>query len=272
MAANVRRIPLPFPAAVILPLALSLGAVSRGFGAAGPSWRVPILVYHRFAATPADSMTVTTETFESHLRALADEGVRVIPLRELVECLRHAGACPAERSVVITADDGHRSVYSDMLPLVRRYAVPVTLFVYPSAVSRADYALGWDQLRGLIGTGLFEVQAHTWWHPDFRAEKRERAPADYARFVDGQLRRSRERLARELGTPIDLLAWPFGIHDPDLDRRAAALGYAAAFTLEPRPVGPSDDLMALPRYLMSEGLRGRAFARLLGAARAGRAP
>jgi peptidoglycan/xylan/chitin deacetylase (PgdA/CDA1 family) len=34
------------------------------------------------------------------------------------------------RSVVITVDDGHRSVYTHMFPLVKQYRVPVTLFVH----------------------------------------------------------------------------------------------------------------------------------------------
>jgi Polysaccharide deacetylase len=48
----------------------------------------------------------------------------------------------------------------------------VTLFVYPSAVSNAAYALTWEQLRELQATGLVDIQSHTYWHPNFREEKR----------------------------------------------------------------------------------------------------
>lgn len=228
--------------------------------------RVPILAYHRFGPVAADAMTVTTPVFESHLRQMRDGGSTVIPLRRLVAHLLGLAPPPPERSVVITVDDGHRSVFTDMLPLVRRYDVPVTLFLYPSAISRADYALTWEQVRSLADTGLFDVQSHTYWHPHFWREKRRRTPDDYTRFVVFQLARSREVLAERLGARVDMLAWPFGIYDDDLVGAAVAAGYVAAVTLDRRPASAADRLLALPRYLMDDRTRGAVFARLLSGA------
>jgi len=225
--------------------------------------RVPILVYHRFGPVAADGMTVTTPVFESHLRHLRERGYAVIPLRRFVDHLLGQAPASAPHSVVITADDGHRSVYTDMLPLVRRYEVPVTLFIYPSAISRADYALTWGQLKALQATGLFDVQSHTYWHPHFGREKRRLPPSEYARFVAFQLVRSRQTLQERLGSRIDMLAWPFGIYDDELIRQAVAAGYVAGFTLDRRHASAGDRVMALPRYLMSDHDRGAAFERLL---------
>jgi peptidoglycan/xylan/chitin deacetylase (PgdA/CDA1 family) len=225
--------------------------------------QVPILVYHRFGPVVADSMTVTTPVFESHLRHLREGEYTVIPLRRFVDHLLGIAPPPRPRSVVITADDGHRSVYTDMLPLVRRYEVPVTLFIYPSAISRADYALTWEQLKDLQATGLFDVQSHTYWHPHFGREKRQLAPSEYARFVAFQLLRSRDMLKERLGTRIDMLAWPFGIYDNELIGQAVAAGYVAGFALDRRHASAGDPVMALPRYLMTDHDRGAAFERLL---------
>ncbi|HXJ34064.1 MAG TPA: polysaccharide deacetylase family protein [Candidatus Eisenbacteria bacterium] len=224
---------------------------------------IPILVYHRFGPIVTDAMTVTTSTFASHLEYLAGHGYTVIPLRALVGALRGSAPQPPPRSVVITADDGHRTVYSEMLPLVRRFQVPVTLFVYPSAISRADYALTWDQLRDLRATGLVDVQSHTFWHPNFRVEKRRLAPAAYDAFVTNQLVRSRRMLESQLDGSVDLLAWPFGIVDDELAAKAAAAGYMAGFTIERRHVRAGDSLLKLPRYLMTDADRGKAFEALL---------
>ena len=211
-------------------------------------------------------MTVTTAVFEEQLRWLNAHGWRVIPLRELVAWLAGEGPAPPERSVVITADDGHRSVHSDMLPLVARHRVPVTLFVYPSAISNASYALTWEQLRELFATGLFDVQSHSLWHPHFAQEQRRLSEAEYERLVTTQLEASRQRIEERLGTRVDLLAWPFGIHDAALQEHAARAGYTAAFTLERRAARRGDPLLALPRLLVGDRDRGAAFARLLGAA------
>jgi peptidoglycan/xylan/chitin deacetylase (PgdA/CDA1 family) len=104
---------------------------------------VPILLYHRFGPVAADRMTIATGVFESHLRFLRDNGYTVIPLRTLVDWLRGQAPASPPRSVVITADDAHRTVATEMAPLVVRYHVPVTLFVYASAISNASYAMTW---------------------------------------------------------------------------------------------------------------------------------
>ena len=240
---------------------LLLPAIARAADTA--TVRVPILVYHRFGPVVADDMTVTTRVFESQLQIIHDRGYTVVPLADLIAYLQGTGAPPPPRSVVITVDDAHRSIYTEMLPLIRRYRYPVTLFVYPSAVSNASYAMTWEQLRELQRTGLFTIQAHTYWHPNFRVEKRRLAAADYVRFVDRQFTLSQSVLEKRLGARPDMMAWPFGIYDDELMATARRDGYVAAFTLERRPVSKSDNLMALPRYLMTDTARGRAFERLL---------
>jgi peptidoglycan/xylan/chitin deacetylase (PgdA/CDA1 family) len=231
----------------------------------------PILAYHRFGPA-AGPMMVRTSVFETQLEEMAQQGYTVIPLRALVAHLRGGGSPPPSRSVVITVDDGHRSVYTELLPVLRRRRVPVTLFVYPSAISNATYALTWDMLRELGATGLVDVHSHTYWHPNFVVEKRRLAPRAYARLVDQQLTRSKSALEDRLGTPIDMLSWPFGIHDDQLMRAAAEAGYVAAVTLERRHATAADQLLALPRYLVTDDDRGSRFRALIGGREAARRP
>ena len=224
---------------------------------------VPILLYHRFGPVVADSMTITTPVFESHLKYLRDNGYTVIPLRQLVDYLLKKGAPLPPGAVVIVADDGHESVYTDMLPLIRKYHVPVTLFIYPSAISNASYAMTWEQLRELKKSGLVDFQSHSYWHPNFKKDKKKMTPAEYEKSVQMQLRKSREKLEKELNVKVDMLAWPFGIYDDELVRKAAESGYAAAFTIERRNAGNADNVMTLPRYLLIDADREKAFESLL---------
>ena len=234
-----------------------------GLALAQGSVHVPILIYHRFGPVATDSMTVTTALFESQLKYFKDKGYEVIPLRELVDYYLGKKQAPSPRSVVITADDGHISVYREMLPLVKKYHIPVTLFIYPSAISNASYAMTWGQLRELKETGLFDFQSHTFWHPNFKKEKKRLIPAEYENFVAMQLRRSKEKLEKELNVRVDMLGWPFGIYDDDLIRKAKEAGYVATFTMERHPAGTQDNVMALPRYLMTNGDGGRRLATIL---------
>jgi len=224
---------------------------------------VPILLYHRFGPVISDSMTMTTAVFESHLKYLRDNGYAVISLRQLVNYHFGKGPPPSPRSVVIVADDGHKSIYTDMLPLIKKYRVPVTLFIYPSAISNAPYAMTWDQLREIKKTGLFEIQSHTYWHPDFRKEKKRLSGVEYMKFVEMQLKKSKERLEKELDINVDMLAWPFGIYDDWLVSKAIEAGYIASFTIERHHVSNSDSIMKLPRYLLQNADRGKTFEMIL---------
>lgn len=228
-----------------------------------PDVSVPILLYHRFGSTVADGMTITTPVFESQMKYLYENGYKVIPLRQLVQWYQGKAAAPSPKSVVLVEDDAHKTVYSDMLPIIRKYRYPVTIFVYPSAISNAKYAMTWNQLRELKKTGLFDIQSHTYWHPNFKREKRKLAPAAYDKLVMKQLLKSRKTLEQEVGGPVDLLAWPFGIYDDRLLQKAKEAGFISTFSIERRHVTAKEKLQILPRYLLINADKGKAFAQLM---------
>lgn len=230
---------------------------------AAESFRVPILLYHRFGATVADGMTITTPVFEAQMKYLHDNGYKVIPLRRLVDYYRGKGPAPGPKSVVIVEDDAHKSVYSDMLPIIKKYKFPVTVFAYPSAISNAKYAMTWGQMRELAKTGLFEVQSHTYWHPNFKRERKKLSKQALDTLVMVQLKKSKDRLETEMGSKVDMLAWPFGIYDDYLVRKASEAGYGATFTIERRHASASDSVLRLPRYLLVNADSGKAFVQLL---------
>lgn len=230
---------------------------------AAEQFRVPILLYHRFAPTVNDGMTITTSLFASHLKYLHDNGYTVIPLRRLIDYYQKKAAAPPAKSVVIVADDAHKSVFTDMLPLVTKYRYPVTIFAYPSAISNASYAMTWDQLRTLRKTGLFDIQSHTYWHPNFKKERKKLSSSALDSLVMTQLRKSKARLETELGVPVDMLAWPFGIYDDYLIGKAREAGYICSFTIERRHATEHDQAMKLPRYLLINADNIKNFAQLL---------
>lgn len=222
-----------------------------------------ILLYHRFGPVVKDEMTVRTETFRAQVEYLKQHGYQVVPLRSVVSHLLGKGPAPPAHSVVITVDDGHASVVTEMLPIVREFKMPVTLFIYPSAISNASYAMKWDQLAELSRTGLFDIQSHTYWHPNFKTERKRLAPDAFQSFLTMQFTKPRTVLKNKLGVDADMLAWPFGIYDDELIARAGEAGYVAAFTLDRRPVTARERILALPRYLVVDRDSGARFAAML---------
>lgn len=221
--------------------------------ATAPS-RVPILVYHRFGATAVDSMTVSTPRFQSHLAVLSELGCQVISLHEWVAYRRGERPSLPERAVVLTADDGHRSQAEVLAPALAERGWPVTLFIYPSAISNASYAMTWDQLRQWRRQPSVMIESHTYWHPNLVRERRNMDATAFERFATTQLTRSKAVLQDKLGQEVSLLAWPFGLSDPGLQQLAHTCGYRAAFALENRSATLTDPVYAVPRHLMVDSV------------------
>ena len=85
---------------------------------------------------------------------MLNNGYHVVPLSVIVNFVLGRGSLPA-RAVAITADDRRISVYIEMRSIVERFRIPATLFLYPSTISNASYAMTWQQLRELRRSLLF---------------------------------------------------------------------------------------------------------------------
>lgn len=214
---------------------------------------IPILCYHNFNPTVPGMMNLTPQRFEEQLKWIKANGFTVIPLKDAVEYLQGSRASLPAKSIVITADDGWQSVYHYMLPLVKKYNVPVTLFIYPETISKGQHALTWDELKELQQTGLFDIQGHTYGHPNFKQERKAHSQAEYEKLVNVELVNSKKILEEKLGKKITLLAWPFGIYDSYLEQEAAKAGYTMAFSIDARTANRHYRSMAQPRFMILEG-------------------
>jgi peptidoglycan/xylan/chitin deacetylase (PgdA/CDA1 family) len=243
---------------------LAMASLTSPSARAAEARGIPILVYHRFDPTAAGPTTVTVATFEAQLAWLAKHDYQIVPLRSALAELSGAAPRPKTSVAVIAADDGHESIYTVLFPIIRRAHIPVTLFIYPSAISNAPYALTWAQLREMQASGLVDVESHTYWHPNFKVERRRRTAADFAAFLDNQLSRSKAVIASKLGGRVDLLAWPYGIVDANLEAAARRAGYTSALAYAGGPALPGDDMFALPRIPVSDADRGVRFGAMLG--------
>jgi len=211
---------------------------------------IPVLCYHRCSDVTKDSMTIKTKEFAKQLEWIKQNGYTVITLDTAAQYINGKIKSIPAKSIVITADDGHKSVYTDMVPLIKKYKVPVTLFIYPSAISNAKYAMTWDQLRELEATKLFHVESHTYWHPNFKREKKSLSKEEYEKSVHAQLYKSKATLEKKMGHTIKYLAWPFGIYDDDLLKRAREAGYEMSFSIDNAHMKRGIDTMKQPRYMI----------------------
>ncbi len=87
--------------------------------------KILILTYHRFSRE-ANPLKISGDEFAAHLEYLAKHN-RVLPLTETVEHLRDGKTLPPN-AAVITIDDGYRDAFEVAFPILKKYAMPATVY------------------------------------------------------------------------------------------------------------------------------------------------
>lgn len=124
---------------------------------------IPVFVFHE----------VEKNQFESVLRYLAENRYRTLTCDDLYERLR-SKKLAVEREVVLTFDDGHKSLWAVAYPLLKEYGFTGVAFVVPGLVPEShtgaardrSYAelCTWGELRMMHSSGVVDVQAHSTYH------------------------------------------------------------------------------------------------------------
>src|SRR5690606_7198832 len=103
-------------------------------------------------ARPALSprVTVSPRAFDEQMRYLAAH-YQVISMNELLDVYRAEATLP-ERAVLITFDDGYSDFETNAWPILKRYGLPVTLFVPTAYAGNSQRAFWWDHLYQALRT------------------------------------------------------------------------------------------------------------------------
>jgi len=192
-----------------------------------------VLMYHGFCTDPPAedpwSLFVRQNALQAQLALLADR-----PRLDLDGYLGHLASPAAPRgSVLVTIDDGYRSVLTVAAPLFAAAGIRPVLFVSPALVTDPPSAglpgmgreplLTPDELRALPAYGV-ELGVHGLDH------------STMAGMTDAELHAhtagARDRLADLTGTQPRSFAYPLGVLDDRAARAVSAAGYAVAFSVD----------------------------------------
>jgi len=187
-------------------------------------------------------------------------GYRVAPLGEVVEALEKGLEMP-KKTVVITIDDGYKSVYEHALPVLREYGYPATLFLYVNFIHEKGASLWWPEINELIEAGI-EIGSHSFSHFKLTRAKDESVER-YARRLEKELLASKHYLEKKLDVDIPWFSYPYGAYDIEVLRKVADYGYRGAVVLNGGVAGARSDRYAINRKLATEGMSEAQFARAL---------
>ena len=82
-----------------------------------------IAQYHHVDDNTPASTSISPELFVQHMQYLQENNFNVLPLESVIETLRNKEALP-EKTLVITFDDGYKSIYDTAFPILRQLNFP----------------------------------------------------------------------------------------------------------------------------------------------------
>ncbi len=191
---------------------------------------IPILTYHRFAEECSSPLCMPSRTFDRQMRYLKENGYHVITAEELFAFLEYRRGLP-QKSVLITMDDGYRSVYNVAYPILQKYGFKATIFIYTSFVGVSKMAITWDQLKEMKASG-FTIGSHTVYHTDLTQPKEDETEQAFLARIKEELFGSKKIIDRKLDQNTYLLAYPFGYYDQRSIQVARNAGYKFAMSVK----------------------------------------
>jgi hypothetical protein len=123
----------------------------------------------------------------------------------------------------------------------------------------------WKQIKEMAEAGV-DVQSHTYSHA-FLSRRRHAdiSDAQYAAWLERELKESKRVLEKETGKSIDFLAYPYGDYDRRVRETVGKAGYEAALTCEYGRVRRGSDPMRMKRVAIEKSMDFAMFRHLLGA-------
>jgi len=221
--------------------------------------RVIILMYHRITAGDAENLYERSAAdFEKDLKYLRDNNINTIDFRELKEIVSGKKELLAH-AAVITFDDGDHSWYTIAAPLLKKYRMKGTFFLWATKTG-ADSFLSWDEVEILSnytyegGVRPFTFGSHTLYHRYLMTMKAALGGGEaFAEYLDEELGGSKILIDAHINGSVEALSLPYGdgAGDPDIIAAAQRHGYSFIRTSERDVTGTAaTDLFRLPSLPM----------------------
>ncbi|MFD4841023.1 poly-beta-1,6-N-acetyl-D-glucosamine N-deacetylase PgaB [Achromobacter sp. NPDC058515] len=251
------------------------------------------LAYHDVEDDDPDQgfLSVRTDRLAEQLAWLRANGYQAVSVDQILAA-RQGGKPLPDRAVLLSFDDGYRSFYTRVLPILKAYGWPALLAPvgvwmdtpadkpvdFGGSLEARDRFLNWDEIREISRSGLVEIAAHTdashygaLANPQGNTE-----PAAAIRAYDARTRQYEteaqfdarmgrdvaaitEKIRAATGKKPRVWVWPYGAEGGSTLRITAENGYRLALTLEDGP-GRLGRLMSTPRMLLSSDPALKSFA------------
>lgn len=262
-----------------------VGLIALGVGSMHPAYAAPqfqVIAYHDVRDNVTedvdpDQYAISTRRLIDQFTWLRNNGFTPVSAGDLLAAQRGELQLP-ERAVLLTFDDGLRSVYTHVYPLLRLFDYPAVVSVVTSWISGESrpsddaYAIAsefitWEELSEMHDSGLVEVASHS--HDLHRGilgnaqgntqpaaitrqylGTRYESHTEYLTRIRDDLQRSIAQIHEHVGVRPRVMTWPYGAYNEPLIELADSLGMPITLTLDSE-VRSVEDLHVISRHLVN---------------------
>lgn len=183
--------------------------------------------YHQVEPVTANKFSLTLERFRSQLKYLKDRNYRSLNSDELLLAVASSTAAGGNQ-VVITFDDGYRTVYDYAFPAMQEFGFKGIVCIYPAFIGSSK-AMSWEQLDELIKAG-WSVECHSMSHSNLAAKYG--TPAEEQAFLEHEILASRKIIETRLGNKVKFMVWPYGVYSDRSLKLVRENGFQGAMTVD----------------------------------------
>lgn len=249
-----------------------------------------VLCYHdvrdnlrqSFEKSP-ESTAISTRDLVEQFDWLRRNGYSVISLEQVMQA-RNGGKVLPDKAVLLTFDDGYRSTYTHVFPLLKTYGYPALVglvqqfleadakgnVLYDEKPTSRDSFLSWNEIREMAKSGLVEFASHTAfshkgvlanpqgnkqpalvthiYDPNTNSYESEAA---YEQRLFGDFNSMANLMEQEIGMRPRAVIWPYGAFNDAAVKAAQRAGHSVAFDLTSEGQNAALSPMHLTRDLVT---------------------
>ena len=201
---------------------------------------------------------------------LRESGYHIVSL-DAILAARNGGPKLPDKALLLSFDDGYRSMYTRVFPLLKLFNYPAILSLVGEFMEEVrdgqvlcgdrgvprDQFVTWPQVREMMASGLVEMASHSYslhkgvtsnpqgsmppaatTHIYNAQEQRYESDADYYARIRADLARNSAMIERETGKKPRVMTWPYGAYNMLCVQAAEAEGMTITMNLEAGPNTP----------------------------------
>lgn len=170
--------------------------------------------------------SINVDKFRYQMNYILENGYETLSFDDL-DGINKLNTMVNGKKILITFDDGYRSTYDIVFPIMERLNLKFNIFLEVGAINKKNY-LTWNMINEMKSSGLVGIGAHTYSHIDSRYINKLN--------MDKEIFKVNKEIFMKTGLIVKDYCFPFGTYDKNIIKFLDEINvYKRLYTSDGRP-------------------------------------